>query len=171
MYSPNPTSSRRDSLSAFSVGLAALALLTAMVAVGFGVRAVDENGTDVVAGGQTSTAPATASVDLTEFDIPTTSVAVGGSLHVTNTGATAHNLVVDEIGVATDELGSGASQHLALTGVAAGTYTMFCSIPGHREAGMQAKLTVAGTPAATGRRPPPDKPATPRHTRAWTTRP
>ncbi len=44
------TSARRDNLSAFSIGLAAMALLTAMVGVGFGVRAIDEGGTTVAAG-------------------------------------------------------------------------------------------------------------------------
>ncbi|MEA2971688.1 MAG: hypothetical protein QOG82_146 [Actinomycetota bacterium] len=147
MTSTNPTS-RRDGLSTFSVGLAAMALLTAMVAVGFGVRAIDENGTQVDAGANSSTAPATASVDLTEFKITDASVAVGGSLHVTNAGSTGHNMVIDGSEVVTGDLASGASEHLVLDGVAAGTYTMFCSIPGHREAGMQAKLTVAGTAAA-----------------------
>ena len=78
------TSARRDNLSAFSVVLAAMALLTALVGVGFGARAIDENDTVAVAA---TAAPATSSVDLTEFGMPDASVAGGGSLHVTNAGS------------------------------------------------------------------------------------
>jgi len=147
MHGPITTTGRRDNLSAFSVGLAAMALLTACVAVGFGMRAIDENGP--VTAGAGPTAPATASVELSEFEISAASVAVGGSVHVANGGATAHNLVIEGTDVATGDIASGASEHLVLDGVAAGSYTMFCSIPGHRDAGMQATLTVAGAPAAT----------------------
>ena len=79
------------------------------------------------------------------------------------------NLVVEGTDIVTDDLGSGASEHVDLAGVAAGRYTMFCAIPAHREAGMQATLTVAGTPAAAGdgaAAAPPPSPA-----RASTTRP
>ena len=172
------TSARRDNLSAFSIGLAAMALLTAMVGVGFGVRAIDEGGTTVAAGDQPSSAPASASIDLTEFEIPDTSVATGGSLHVTNAGATTHNLKIEGPDLLTDDLATGASAHLELAGVAAGTYTMFCTIPGHRESGMQGDLTVAAGPAAAAAEtasataPSHDGPhTTALHTTAWTTRP
>jgi FtsP/CotA-like multicopper oxidase with cupredoxin domain len=69
-------------------------------------------------------------------------VGVGGSLHVTNDGSVAHNLAIEDTDLITKDLNSGDSEHLALTGVEAGSYTMYCKIPGHREAGMEAALTV-----------------------------
>ncbi len=149
MDTPTTTPGRRDNLSAFSVCLATMALVTAVVAVGFGARAIDENGTSVeTSANGTASAPATATVELSEFKISAASVGAGGSLHVTNEGATPHNMVIEDTDLATDDVAPGASAHLALTGVAAGTYTMFCSIPGHRDAGMEGELTVAGEAAA-----------------------
>jgi nitrite reductase (NO-forming) len=89
-------------------------------------------------------------VTLTEFGIQpvTVTVAVGGSLHVLNAGAVDHNLAVRDSGLATAMLPGGGSAHLALDGLAAGTYTMFCEIPGHEDAGMTGTLQV-GAAAAT----------------------
>src|SRR5437868_3350346 len=115
MDTPISTSVRRDNLSAISVCLAAMALITAMVAVGFSASAIGENSTDVavaaVAAGAKA-APVTATADLSEFKIQAVSVAVGGSVHVTNVGSTTHNLVVQGTDVATEDLAPGASQHL-----------------------------------------------------------
>lgn len=89
----------------------------------------------------------TASVTLTEF-------AIGGDLEldpgliqleVVNEGAVIHNLELDG-GPSTPDLDSGESAVLDLGELEAGTYTIFCNIPGHREAGMDARLVV-GAPA------------------------
>lgn len=52
-----------------------------------------------------------------------------------------HNLVIDEPGffVAAE---AGAPQDSGLRIDTAGTYTAYCSIPGHRAAGMELTLTV-----------------------------
>ncbi len=54
-----------------------------------------------------------------------------------------HNIAVEGNGV--DEKGpvvqDGASSDLSLT-LKAGKYTFYCSVPGHREGGMEGDLTV-----------------------------
>ena len=58
-----------------------------------------------------------------------------------NKGATGHNLRIDgvngfKLDAAPGEIAVGTAKLIK------GTYTIFCSIPGHRDAGMQATLTV-----------------------------
>jgi FtsP/CotA-like multicopper oxidase with cupredoxin domain len=45
-------------------------------------------------------------------------------------------------------LDAGGAEDLKLTDLAPGTYVAFCEVPGHREAGMQADLTVTAASAA-----------------------
>lgn len=67
-------------------------------------------------------------------------------LHVVNDGSQVHNLTV-EGGPASPDLSGGESSTLELGDLSAGSLVVFCSIPGHREAGMEATLVVAeGTP-------------------------
>jgi FtsP/CotA-like multicopper oxidase with cupredoxin domain len=92
-------------------------------------------------------------VSLTEFAIAPASVGAGGTLDVTNDGSVAHNLVIEGTELKTADLDGGASEQLVLEGVDPGTYTMYCAISGHREAGMEADLTVTeggAAPAASG---------------------
>ena len=62
---------------------------------------------------------------------------------VTNNGKLGHNLTIDGPGVqnkATPTFTSG-TQKLTVT-LQNGSYTLFCSVPGHRQQGMVTKLTV-----------------------------
>ena len=68
----------------------------------------------------------------------------------TNESQVEHNVTVSKPGLhgtkAGEVLGAtptfkGGSRKLTLT-LAAGTYTYYCSVPGHREAGMEGTLTV-----------------------------
>jgi uncharacterized cupredoxin-like copper-binding protein len=139
---------RRDNLLIVTAFVAAISLVVAAIGIGFGWRAIDESkggGTQVAA----SSEPVM--VGLSEFKIAATSVATGGSLHVMNEGSVQHNLTIADQGLATTNLAAGAAEVLDVSKLAAGTYTMFCSIPGHREAGMEAPLTVAaGGGSSTG---------------------
>ena len=75
--------------------------------------------------------------------VPAAKVAPGKvTLTVRNTGKIQHDLVVSGPGGAkTPLIDPGKTAKLTVT-LAAGSYTLYCSVPGHRAAGMVAKLTV-----------------------------
>ena len=56
-----------------------------------------------------------------------------------NASGVPHNLVIDGKG-GTPVIPKGKASFKAT--LAAGTYTYYCSVPGHRQAGMEGKLTV-----------------------------
>ena len=125
----------RNGLSVFV--LASFALFAAMVTavIVFGVEKSEASG---------QTVPVTES----EFKItvPAEKLAAGEfTFDVRNDGKIQHDLVVSGSGVKgtakTPLLNAGQSGKLTVT-LAAGTYTLYCSVPGHRAAGMVAKLTV-----------------------------
>lgn len=137
---------RRDNLFVIAVGVSLTALLVAVIGFGFGMRAIDESEAKSVGGAGEGAgaggAVETTDVSLTEFAIDEVSVAAGGMLRVNNAGAVAHNLLIDGTDLKTADLAAGASSELALSDLAPGTYTVYCSIAGHRDAGMEAQLTV-----------------------------
>ena len=148
---PPTAPDRPDSLPVVSVVIAVLALLTASLAASWGWRAIDESKDNAASSGGSQSEPVM--VSLEEFSISAATVPTGGSLHVMNDGTALHNLVVEGTDLATADLASAEDEELPVADLAAGDYTMFCSIPGHREAGMEASLTVAddaGGPAAPG---------------------
>lgn len=91
--------------------------------------------------------PAEASVEVEALDLyfrPTEIVvpAAGASrIVLTNLGYAAHNLTVDELDVEL-VVGRGGTDALTLVDPPAGTYTFYCSVSGHREAGMIGTLIV-----------------------------
>lgn len=80
---------------------------------------------------------------LSEFTIEgQTEVPAGATvLQATNDGSTAHNLAV-EGGPTTPDLAAGNSAQLDVGDLAPGSLVIFCSIAGHREAGMEATISV-----------------------------
>lgn len=132
--------SGRDVWPLFALALAVLALIGAVVGVGLGLRAVDETDGESVR----AAAPATATVHMEDFSLSpkTIDVAVGGSLDLMNMGSSPHNLAVKGEGLESPMVEPGASDTFALGGLVAGSYTVFCSVPGHEQAGMTAKLNV-----------------------------
>lgn len=60
---------------------------------------------------------------------------------VHNAGQTEHNFVVEGLG-STEMLAPDAEGALVLENVKAGTYNVFCAVPGHADGGMKAKLVV-----------------------------
>jgi uncharacterized cupredoxin-like copper-binding protein len=63
---------------------------------------------------------------------------------VKNPSSVAHNFVLEGNGmkVSSKTIGARKTQNLTLKGLAPGEYTIVCTLPGHREAGMVAKLTL-----------------------------
>jgi FtsP/CotA-like multicopper oxidase with cupredoxin domain len=134
--------------------IAGIALLFAAIGVLLGMRAIDQSDD----GGAAAAAPAGSitTVHLTEFSITPAAIEVaeGGSLQVMNMGAVAHNLTIQDTDLKTPDITAGDSVSLPLTGLAAGSYTVICAVPGHEAAGMKASLEVVagagGTAAAAG---------------------
>jgi uncharacterized cupredoxin-like copper-binding protein len=124
--------------AAFGVVIAVLALIFASVAVVFGG---DDGSSEAPAGA----GDGSASVELSEFALAPAAltVPVGGSLEVTNAGATAHNLTVSGTDIASSDLAAGESEVLDLSSLEPGEYEVICAIPGHADAGMKGTLTVS----------------------------
>ena len=124
--------------------VAFFAMLTAVIV--FGVES-EAKGVEAPAA---NAAPAAGpiAVSETEFKItvPPAKVAAGKvTFAVKNVGKIQHDLVVSGPGVKgaakTPLINAGQSAKLTVT-LGAGSYTLYCSVPGHRAAGMVAKLTV-----------------------------
>jgi FtsP/CotA-like multicopper oxidase with cupredoxin domain/plastocyanin len=83
-------------------------------------------------------------VALTEFAIEPSSVAVAarGALTVTNSGKVDHDLAIKGTDRKTAMLQPGSTDRLDLKGLKAGSYTMFCEVPGHADSGMKGTLTI-----------------------------
>ncbi len=145
----DPRQTRRDGWLIFGVVFAGMCLLASMVAWGMAARAETE-AKAVRAGGSgaTSTAKKTPMIHLSEFQIQpaVANAAVGDTLEVMNVGTMTHNLAIDGQTLATPMISPGGAAELHLDGLAPGTYTVYCQVPGHRDAGMHAQLVLsAGT--------------------------
>ena len=107
------------------------------------------DGTESAAGG--GALASSIDVSLREFAIDGQLTAAAGdvTLAVTNNGDVEHNLILRGTDLRTPVLGPGGTTELVLPDLAAGTYELFCDVPGHEEAGMVNTLTVS-EPAAEG---------------------
>lgn len=103
----------------------------------------DQTGSDQSAAGeQTVTDHTVTSVD-NDFDTETIEARPGDTITLTNEGFAQHDLVVDELGIATDLLNNGQSMTITIPEDAEpGEYEFYCSVPGHKEAGMVGTLTI-----------------------------
>jgi uncharacterized cupredoxin-like copper-binding protein len=79
------------------------------------------------------------------FELPTRTVSAGSyTFELKNVGKSQHDLVVDGPGVSdakTPLIGPGKTAALKVT-LKSGTYELYCSVPGHKELGMDVKLKV-----------------------------
>ncbi len=84
-------------------------------------------------------------VEIDYEQAPDTAPAGELTLNLENEGAQVHNVAFDSVqgGEPIVEAPAGASEEATVT-LEAGNYTYFCTIPGHREAGMEGQLTVEG---------------------------
>ena len=97
-------------------------------------------------------------VTLAEFSISPGDVSITAgmpvTIEVTNTGVTEHDLTVEGV-AGTEAIAAGTSAILELQALDPGSYTLLCTISGHREAGMEATLTVADEGAVSADRASP----------------
>lgn len=116
----------------------ALVLVLAMAVAGCGG---DGNAVEVTAGDLYFSDDGTRS---DESDLSFSAEAGTIEIALENEGAVLHNVVVEEAGdtkVAEAEAGSSDTGTIDLD---AGSYTLYCDVEGHREAGMEATLQVEG---------------------------
>ena len=95
---------------------------------------------------ETASEAQTIEVELDEFTILPASVGAqpGADLTVAvqNVGGAQHDLVLED-GPGTELIDPGTGGTLHLGALDAGEYTLLCSVPGHRDLGMSATLTVS----------------------------
>ena len=93
----------------------------------------------------TAVAAATASVNMVDIAFDPKALTIPANTDVaitaTNTGVAIHTFNIEGTNFATGDVGPGDASTL-IVNLPAGTYTYFCAIPGHREAGMVGVLTV-----------------------------
>jgi nitrite reductase (NO-forming) len=125
--------------SKFSFGLTTIALGAALALTACG------------GGGSTEPTPpppanfTVGALDAFKFDPETLSVKAGEQVTVVldNKGVLEHNFVIDEFSVSVGPIaGATKSTPHTFTPTTAGTYTYYCNVPGHKEAGMIGTLTV-----------------------------
>ena len=136
------------SLIFFGMTALLIALVASLLVIGvIGLLDDDDGGASASAGAVATTVDVT----LSEFAIDGTLTAETGdvTLSVTNAGTQQHNLVVEELAVETPMLNAGDAAELALGTLDTGNYTVFCSVPGHRDSGMESTLVV-GRQESTG---------------------
>jgi uncharacterized cupredoxin-like copper-binding protein len=94
------------------------------------------------------TAPKQIAVTEVEFkiELPSTSLSPGSyTFDLTNKGAVGHDLVFNGPGVDNEKtpvIGPGKTAQLTVD-LKSGTYDVYCSVPGHKQAGMDVKLKVS----------------------------
>lgn len=102
-----------------------------------------EGGEAGAEGGEGGVEPVFVAVDIAYESAPEALPTGDVDVRLENEGVIEHNVVVEELG---DELileAAGGETAEATVSFDAGDYTYYCSIPGHREAGMEGTLTVS----------------------------
>ncbi|MEX2292638.1 MAG: multicopper oxidase domain-containing protein [Acidimicrobiales bacterium] len=124
-------------------GVVVMALLVAFTAV------VISAGGDNTATGATAGGVQIVDVELGEFYVRPASISVPAGtelmLHVTNAGTMPHDLKLEGSAVGTTMLDVGATEEVSL-GVVAASSEAWCTVPGHKEAGMVMTVQVTGSP-------------------------
>lgn len=136
--------------SVLSIVGSLIAIATAVVAVGFGMRAIDE-ANEKVAAAASGGGPRTFDIELGDLFVRPSSIEVPSGteviVNVTNTGAMAHDLKLNgETG--TEMLASGTKAKVSL-GVVTASIQAWCTVPGHKAAGMVLDIVVTGAASST----------------------
>ncbi|HET9444106.1 MAG TPA: multicopper oxidase domain-containing protein [Acidimicrobiales bacterium] len=140
----------RDGSTVIVFFVAVVALVASVVGVGFGMRAIDES----KEGGAAAGAGGTVTVDVELGDLfvkpASVEVAAGSELvvNVTNNGAVAHDLKLGGV-TGTGMIDPGGSETVSL-GVIEESAEAWCTVPGHKAAGMVMAIEVTGAAAGGG---------------------
>ena len=131
----------RDTWTVLVLAFAVFAALASIVGIGLALRAAHDD--DGAGAGEPVEA------DLSEFaiDMSTPQISTAGVLTVRNNGTMVHNLAVRGTDLVSADLDPGASTELDISDLEPGTYELYCTIPGHTEAGMSTQLVVGGDAA------------------------
>jgi uncharacterized cupredoxin-like copper-binding protein len=135
--------------------LAATALLAAAAlgATACGSGSSSSSSTPAAAGGNSTGDTGAAQGTPVNVTLKDYSITVSGgtalqpgtyTFHVSNSGPTSHNLTIDGPGVEDETTGTfaaGGTADLTVT-LKDGTYTFYCSVPGHKQLGMDDSVTV-----------------------------
>ena len=130
---------------------------TILVAVGIGAALSACGSSDPTpTAGERSTTSSAPSADTSANDVHVVArdislaakeyTAAAGAVHVTyrNEGSIEHSLRIEDVDGFRLDVATKGAQDEGTVDLAAGTYTIFCDIPGHRQAGMHAQLVVDG---------------------------
>ena len=139
----------RDTSTVVVAAVAALALLASLVGVGFGMRAIDESGGAPAGAEGSAGGSQVVEVELGDLFVRPSSVEVNAGteliVQVTNSGAMPHDLKLDGR-TGTEMLDPGATEEVSL-GVVDETTQAWCTVAGHKEAGMVLDIEVTGAAA------------------------
>ena len=96
-------------------------------------------------GGEAATSVDVTTVDL-KFEPNTFTIAADTdvTINLTNKGALQHDFHMDSPKPITSDLMNGGDSTTVTLNLPAGEYDFWCSVPGHKEAGMTGKITVGG---------------------------
>lgn len=94
-------------------------------------------------GGDAETTVEFTADDMVFEDLPDSVEAGVVEFVMDNQGASEHDMTIEELGDETVvELTPGGESGSGTVELEPGTYTVYCSVPGHREAGMEAEIAV-----------------------------
>jgi len=118
--------------------------LTIVEASAGGGEAAADEGDEAAAGGGGGEAITVTAHDDFSWDPAEFEAAPGQEIHVVNGGVLQHDFYIDELGIETEMLNGGDEVTVTIPEDAevGAEYIYYCSVPGHREQGMEGTLTI-----------------------------
>jgi plastocyanin len=138
-------SSRGAEKSTGSLTLMSMAGIMVLIAGYFGAEAIHETEEEERAHAKEGVVVPDLKLDAVDIGWSTKELKIGPgkvTIEVTNAGATAHTFLFEGLTGKKLSVPSGGSKDVGSYDVQPGTYTYFCDIAGHRQAGMEGKLIV-----------------------------
>jgi plastocyanin len=122
--------------------------LAALVAILLLAAACNGNGNDADADANANGDPAAGetarfvAVDLDFSEAPSSVAAGEVTIEIVNDGGMLHNVAIEELGGEVVASANAGESDTGTVTLEPGEYTAFCSVPGHRESGMEATFTA-----------------------------